>query len=45
MFESLEGEALDEINSNDSRVFWVGLYAPVPVWGFLLVVELLKVCT
>mmetsp|Transcript_17178 Transcript_17178/g.39606 ORF Transcript_17178/g.39606 Transcript_17178/m.39606 type:complete len:269 (-) Transcript_17178:285-1091(-) len=42
VFESLEGEALDEINSNDSRVFWVGLYAPVPVWGFLLVVELLK---
>jgi hypothetical protein len=33
IFESLED--LSEINDNDSRVFWVGLYLPVAIWGLL----------
>jgi len=42
IFESLDSDELNEVNSNDSRVFWVGLYAPVLVWGFLLLVDVLK---
>mmetsp|Transcript_45595 Transcript_45595/g.58524 ORF Transcript_45595/g.58524 Transcript_45595/m.58524 type:complete len:187 (-) Transcript_45595:601-1161(-) len=33
IFESLED--LSDINENDSRVFWVGLYTPVAIWGLL----------
>merc|ERR1712086_869829 len=35
IFESLED--MDAINPNDSRIFWLGLYAPVFFWGALLV--------
>lgn len=40
VFESLEN--MNEVNPNDSRVFWFGLYAPVGAWGGLLVIDLLK---
>jgi hypothetical protein len=40
IFESLEN--MDEINANDSRIFWTGLYAPVAIWGSLLVIDVLK---
>jgi hypothetical protein len=33
---------MDEINANDSRIFWTGLYAPVAIWGSLLLVDVLK---
>ena len=40
VFESLEN--MNEVNSNDSRVFWAGLYAPVAAWGGLFVIDILK---
>lgn len=33
IFESLED--MTEVNSNDSRVFWFGLYVPMGIWGWL----------
>ena len=40
VFESLEN--MSEVNANDSRVFWMGLYVPVAVWTGLLVIDTLK---
>lgn len=40
IFESLEN--MEDISPSDSRVFWWGLYAPVLIWGALLVVDVLK---
>ena len=40
VFESLED--MNEVNANDSRIFWLGLYAPVGIWGGLLLVDVLK---
>jgi hypothetical protein len=40
IFESLED--MNEVNANDSRIFWLGLYAPVALWGALLLVDVLK---
>lgn len=39
VFESLEN--MSEVNANDSRVFWMGLYVPVVIWTGLLVIEVL----
>lgn len=32
---------MTELNSNDSRVFWFGLYVPVAIWGLLFVYGIL----
>jgi hypothetical protein len=40
VFESLEN--MNEVNANDSRVFWAGLYIPVVAWGGLFVIDVLK---
>eukprot|EP00620_Florenciella_sp_RCC1587_P008670 CAMPEP_0182600772 /NCGR_PEP_ID=MMETSP1324-20130603/91149_1 /TAXON_ID=236786 /ORGANISM="Florenciella sp., Strain RCC1587" /LENGTH=245 /DNA_ID=CAMNT_0024818679 /DNA_START=60 /DNA_END=797 /DNA_ORIENTATION=+ len=40
VFESLEN--MSEVNANDSRVFWMGLYVPVAIWTGLLVIDTLK---
>ena len=40
IFESLEN--MEDISPSDSRVFWWGLYAPVLIWGAILVIDVLK---
>jgi hypothetical protein len=40
IFESIEN--VDEVNGNDSSIFWTGLYAPIGIWGALLVIDVLK---
>mmetsp|Transcript_32303 Transcript_32303/g.59066 ORF Transcript_32303/g.59066 Transcript_32303/m.59066 type:complete len:271 (+) Transcript_32303:38-850(+) len=42
IFEALPQQQLEQVSGSDSRVFWVGLYAPLVVWGCLLFVDILK---
>jgi Eukaryotic protein of unknown function (DUF846) len=40
VFESLEN--MSEIHSADSKLFWIGLYAPVVLWVGLFIIGILK---
>lgn len=40
MFESLEN--MSEVNPNDSRIFWWGLYIPVMIWSAIMLLDILK---
>ena len=42
VFESLDGAELEEINPNDRKIFWLGLYAPCVAWAMLFFIDVLK---
>eukprot|EP00616_Rhizochromulina_sp_CCMP1243_P007442 CAMPEP_0118961460 /NCGR_PEP_ID=MMETSP1173-20130426/138_1 /TAXON_ID=1034831 /ORGANISM="Rhizochromulina marina cf, Strain CCMP1243" /LENGTH=249 /DNA_ID=CAMNT_0006909631 /DNA_START=15 /DNA_END=764 /DNA_ORIENTATION=+ len=40
VFESVEN--MSDVNPNDSRIFWWGMYIPVLIWGGLFVIDFLR---